>query len=149
MMIIILHSHEDRKKCSLSPIRDLPQFTYFPDTKFTLPEKALILHPDGPPLDHNDRDRDLVLIDATWKYHQRIMNREPVLATFEQRSIEGFTTVFPRKDRAGKSHPTNYLASIEVIIATGLILQRSEYTDVIKYYHFGEEFLSVNKIELE
>lgn len=113
------------------------------DTDYTLPEDALLLHPDGPPLSIEDKDRPLVLIDATWKYFRKIFNRDPSLNDYETRSIPEVITAYPRQSKF-REHPKHYLASIEVIYLCGRILRKQEYLDVLDHYYFAEDFLRAN-----
>ena len=145
-MIVIVHSKERRKKCSLTPILDLPGFDFYDDTDYVIPEDALMLHPEGPPLTAEDRGRPIVLIDATWKYFQKMFNRDPALKDYERRSVSGVLTAYPRQSRF-KHHPPNYLASIEVIYCVGRILGKEEYLAVIDEYFFKREFLVLNGYE--
>jgi pre-rRNA-processing protein TSR3 len=147
-MIIIVHTKERRKKCSLTPIRRLPGFTFYDDLNYVIPENALLLHPDGPPLTKEDGRRPLVLIDATWKYFKKIFNRDPHLKTYETRSIPRTLTAYPRQSQF-KKHPPHYLASIEVIYCVGRILGKKEYLRVLEEYHFKREFLEKNGLAEE
>ena len=143
-MKIILHPQEDRKKCTISGLRENPALAFLPAGTKAIPEDGFLLHPDGEPLISSDAGCELILVDATWKYFGRMMNRYPDLEKLEKRRSDGFETVYPRKGRNGP-HPPNYLASIEVIISAGLILGRKEYMDVLDEYHFREAFLERNR----
>ena len=147
-MIIILHTSEVRKKCSLAPIRDYPGLTFYDETNYIVPETSLLLHPDGPPLMDTDRDRPVILIDAIWKNYNKIYKGDLKLNSLETRSIKGFVTAYPRKGRK-RPHPSNYLASIEVIFCCGVILNRPGYLGVLDHYYFKDEFLSLNRQQLE
>ena len=145
-MIIIVHSKERRKKCSLTPIMDWPEFTFYDDLDYEIPENALILHPEGAPLTKEDRGRTIVLIDATWKYFKKMFNRDPHLKQYETRSVPGVLTAYPRQSKF-KKHPPNYLASIEVVFCVGRILGKEEYIRTINEYYFKDEFLKLNGID--
>lgn len=145
-MIIIIHQREERKKCSLTPIRDMSCFTIQSDREYDLPDNAILLHPDGPMLSQDDDDRELVLVDATWKDFRKFMNREPEFQEIPIRSISGMKTAYPRKPKKGV-HPSHHLASIEVIFCAGFILDRSDYMGVIEHYHFRDRFIEINGLE--
>jgi ribosome biogenesis protein Tsr3 len=142
-MRIILHTREERKKCTLAGIRSNTAFTFIEHTRHEVDPGALFLHPDGSPLTRADRGRDLVLLDATWRDFTKLLRRDPVLAGLERRSIRGFVTAYPRKGRRFP-HPEDHLASIEVIIAAGLILGIPEYADLLDSYHFRDAFMEMN-----
>ena len=59
-------------------------------------------------------------------------------------SVSSFSIAF---ERLFKTHPPNYLASIEVIYCVGRILGKEEYLRVIDEYYFAEEFLELNGFE--
>jgi len=145
-MIIIVHSKERRKKCSLTPIRDMPGFTFYDDLNYDIPDNALMLHPEGAPLTKEDGDRPIVLIDATWKYFKKIFNRDPKLKEYETRSVPETLTAYPRQSKF-RTHPPNYLASIEVIFCVGMILGKEEYIRTIDEYYFKDEFLELNGMD--
>lgn len=147
-MIIIVHSKEERKKCSLSPIRDDPSFTFYSEEDFSIPDNVVLLHPDGNPLGPEDRDKELVLLDATWGYYEKLVRRDDRLKKLGRRSIAGFVTAYPRKGRK-RPHPQNHLASIEVIIAAGILLGDPQLLRVMEKYHFGTDFLRKNHISKE
>lgn len=145
-MFIILHTKEERKKCTLSRIRGNPSFTISTEHDHSVGEDALLLHPQGRPLTSADLGRDLVLLDATWKNFTTLLRRDPILSELERRSISGFLTAYPRKCRRIR-HPDHHLASIEVIIAVGLILGIPEYSRLLDSYHFRDEFMEKNGMD--
>jgi len=144
-MHIILHTKEERKKCTLAGIREEPSFTFSSENDHEVGTGALLLHPRGSPLTGEDRTREFVLLDATWKNYLKLLQRDPVLSGLERRSIQGYVTAYPRKGKKAP-HPENHLASIEVIIAVGLILRIPEYSRLLDTYHFRKEFMKKNRI---
>jgi len=147
-MIIIIHTKEERKKCSLSPIRDDPNFTFYSEVDPSIPDNSVLLHPDGLPLVPEDSNKELILLDATWGYYDKLVRRDDRLRKLERRSITGFVTAYPRKGRK-RPHPENHLASIEVIIAAGIILRDPKLLRILERYYFTSEFLAKNHISQE
>jgi ribosome biogenesis protein Tsr3 len=142
-MFIIQHRNEDRKKCTLNRIRDHDAFTFAQEGDLTISPDSILLHSGGEALTSRDKGRPLILVDGIWRDFTKMLNRDPELMKIERRRIDGFITVFPRKGRNGP-HPQDHLASIEVIIATGLILGISAYQNVLDSYHFKNEFIRLN-----
>ena len=149
--IIIRHTRENLKKCSLEPLRsrkDLHFFTY-PECvqgKETLPDLSswLLLDIDGPPLSSRDRGRGIIIIDATWRLAEKIVSQVKPLHAVEKRSMpEGFLTAYPRRQEDCPD-PEKGLASLEALFIAYRILG-IDTTGLLDHYYWKEAFLEKNQ----
>lgn len=140
---IIRHKRENLKKCSLQPLvgrNDLIFLTYPLRSPLAIREKTIILTMDAPLLSFEDRDHDLLLIDATWILAGDIeKNLAPQLLSFPRRTLPSIRTAYPRR-QTGCSDPERGLASIEALYIAYQILGRST-EGLLNHYHWKEEFL--------
>src|SRR5260221_1411285 len=92
--IIIRHTRENIKKCSLKGLEGLPAFRFFtyPDCVLgseELPsfENYVLLAIDGPPLSQKDAHCGLIVVDSTWRLAEKILRCTKGLQHVEHRSI--------------------------------------------------------------
>jgi len=136
---ILRHRRENLKKCSLTGLEgrdDLCFLTYpgaWPDLSH-----CVLLKVGAPLLTEN---RDLLLIDATWKLAQVMERNLPW--KLEARSLPaGYRTAYPRR-QTDCPDPMTGLASVEALFIAHMLLGRS--TDgLLDHYYWREEFLARN-----
>jgi pre-rRNA-processing protein TSR3 len=147
---LIRHRKENLKKCSLSGLETAPtlRFLTYP-VAGDLPDISpyLLLAIDGPPLTSADASRGLLLLDATWRYAERMrafIEGHPSLKNrLESRSIpKEFSTAYPRK-QTDCPDPDQGLASIEALYIAYSILNR-DTNGLLDHYYWRESFLQKN-----
>lgn len=147
--LIFQHRKENRKKCTLQPIRkrnDL-EFVIYPKDILPSLSKYIILKLNAPPLTKEDENKGLLLVDATWRYSDVMLQYIQQEQHCEYRSIpEGYKTAYPRKQE-DCANPNQGLASIEALFAAYHILGRDTDT-ILDEYHFSREFLKINHKKL-
>ena len=140
---IIRHRRENLKKCSLSglenksglrfylyPLNPWPDFTGF-----------LLLKIDAPPLTEADADRNLLLIDGTWRLAQVIEKQLPL--PLAARSLPShYRTAYPRK-QTHCPDPLSGLSSVEALYLAHRILKRP-HSDLLEFYYWKNRFLELN-----
>ncbi len=142
--IIIRHKKENLKKCSLRGLeqRDDCIFYTYP-LKVALPslESTLVLALDAEPLTAADAGKSLLLIDATWRFSEKMLKNLP--PPFLKRSLPPFfRTAYPRK-QTDCIDPDRGLASIEALFLAYTILGR-DTRGLLDNYHWKEQFLMIN-----
>ncbi len=138
---IVVHPKENRRKCSLWPLRGRPDLVFVrfrPDLSLELPGYVrLSVH--GPPLTERDAQCGLLLLDGTWRYAEQM---EKHFASVPPRSLPGLRTAYPRRSKLFEE-PAGGLASVEALYAAYRLLGRP--TDgLLDHYRWAEEFLRAN-----
>ena len=132
--LILRHRRENLKKCSLTGLEgrsDLKFYTYPVEPIPSCP-KILLLKVGAPPLTIEDRDRDILLIDGTWRLAQIMEKQLP--CQLEGRSIPGnYRTAYPRR-QTDCPDPGSGLSSLEALYIAHLILGRSTEGLLDRYY---------------
>jgi len=150
--IIIRHSRENLKKCSLRGLEKRADFQFYtyPDCamgKELLPDLSdyIALDLEGPPLSSADSGSGLILLDATWRLAEK-MNRLilPLQKVKRRRIPAGFVTAYPRRQEDCPD-PTVGLASIEALYIAYQLLGR-ECQGLLDTYHWRELFLEKNSM---
>ena len=145
--VIIQHRKENKKKCSLQYLKEHADFPFYMYPNGTLPplQKHVLLTLDGPVLTSDDRDMGICLIDATWRYAEKM--HKYVVASYPNipcRSLPSeCVTAYPRK-QTNCSNPKCGLASIEALFLAYLILDRDPLF-LLDGYIWKESFLSLNR----
>jgi pre-rRNA-processing protein TSR3 len=148
--VIIRHRLENLKKCSLTGLESRSDFIFITYPYSTLPplENYLVLTLDAPPLKEEDGGYGLLVLDATWRYAAKMVNRlnNPAKHShFLYRSLPAhYRTAYPRCQRFC-SDPVRGLASIEAIYLSYCILGR-ETAGLLEKYYWKEEFLQINHL---
>lgn len=139
--IIVVHSRERRKKCTVEPLRGRDGFLFrrFPDAGCDLLAGYVRLGFGGPLLSREDADRGLLVLDGTWRWAERM---EHDYRHVPVRSLPDWQTAYPRVSKMFEN-PEAGLATIEAIYAAYKILGR-DTTGLLDDYHWGEEFLRLN-----
>lgn len=145
--IIIRHRLENLNKCSVQHLVPRSDFCFITYPYNKLPDLTgyIILTLDAPPLSASDKDHGLLIIDATWRYAEKMIKpllRQPHLL---YRSLpHNFRTAYPRR-QLDCPDPERGLASIEALFLSFTLLGRN--TDgLLDNYHWKNEFLNKNSI---
>ncbi|PCI78586.1 hypothetical protein COB21_00420 [Candidatus Aerophobetes bacterium] len=144
-IIIYRHRRENKKKCTLEPLKSNTECSFFtyPQEPLQATPHTLVLSMQGPPLTKNDRDRPLLIIDGTWRYAEKMQEQTPLIHTLEKRSLPAcIKTAYPRKQEDCPD-PDSGLASIEALFIARLILELPA-KHLLDNYHFKRSFLEKN-----
>lgn len=98
--LIWRHRKENLKKCSLSGLESRQDLLFFQGVEPPnfLSKDYFLLDMESSPLTSQDRKQGLFLIDATWRYLERMKKKLPPL---EKRGLPpGWITAYPRKQTA-------------------------------------------------
>ena len=139
--VIVRHSHENPRKCSVLPLRGRPDLIFLPYPVRQRPplDGCLRLAADGPPLTAADAASGLLLLDGSWRW-AAAMTRD--FSDVPPRSLTGWRTVYPRSSKLG-TDPGNCLASVEALFVAYHVLGRPT-AGLLDYYRWAEEFLRAN-----
>lgn len=147
--VIVRHRKENVKKCSLEPIKhrqDLRFFTYPLDVLPRL-NSYILLSLNAPFLQKEDAHFGLVLIDATWRYAEKIDKIVSAKQQWVRRSLPSLITSYPRKQE-DCADPERGLASIEALYAAYTILGRNT-EGLLDHYYWRDAFLRQNAAQLQ
>jgi pre-rRNA-processing protein TSR3 len=140
---ILRHRRENLKKCSLSGLEKHSALCFFTYPVDALPNlsHALLLKVGAPPLTLADKDRDLLLIDGTWRLAQIMENQLPW--KLEARSLPPhFRTAYPRR-QTDCPDPEAGLSSLEALYIAHQILGRP-CEGLLDHYYWKKLFLEKN-----
>jgi pre-rRNA-processing protein TSR3 len=139
--VIVRHSHENPRKCSILPLRGLPGllFLNYPVAQRPALEGYVRLAAEGPPLSAADAECGLLLLDGSWRWAAS-MTRD--FADVPPRSLSGYHTAYPRASKRG-TDPDNGLASVEALYVAYRILGRPT-AGLLDQYRWVDEFLRRN-----
>ena len=140
--IIVVHSRENRQKCSVEPLRSNPDFVFwtFPQQGVEPLEGYVRLGIGGPLLSSDDASRGLLVLDGTWRLAQRM---EAAYAHLPVRSLPVWETAYPRVSKIFND-PTSGLATIEAIYAA-FVMQGRNTAGLLDRYHWADQFLQKNQ----
>jgi pre-rRNA-processing protein TSR3 len=103
----------------------------------------VLLSIDAPPLNDSDAGKGLFVLDATWRYAEKMMKFVDSHVHLERRSLpRKYRTAYPRRQE-DCPYPELGLASIEAIYGAYLILGRN-VEGLLDHYHWRGEFLLLN-----
>jgi pre-rRNA-processing protein TSR3 len=147
---IIRHKRENLKKCSLRGLESNEGFLFYlyphcAQGKQELPDLSnyMMLDLEGPPLTENDAHMGLVLVDATWRLAEKMVEQIRPLDHLPKRCLpKEFKTAYPRRQDDCKD-PDAGLASIEALFISYLILKR-DTTGLFDNYYWKDAFLQKN-----
>jgi pre-rRNA-processing protein TSR3 len=145
---ILRHRRENLKKCSLTGLETHPALKFYTYPVDTLPDcsKCLLLKVGAPPLTSADADRDLFLIDGTWRLAQIMEKQLPW--KLEARSLPpGYKTAYPRR-QTDCPDPHAGLSSLEALYVAHIILGRST-EHFFDRYHWKDLFIKINSTNFE
>lgn len=139
--VLLRHRKEKKSKCSLQPLVGKPGFAFVSWPAGTLPalDGYLRLDPEGPPLQARDHSHGLLLVDATWRYAERMIAS---VAEVPPRSLPGLQTAYPRRSKLHEE-PEGGLASIEALYAAFVITGR-DTGGLLDGYRWADAFLAAN-----
>jgi pre-rRNA-processing protein TSR3 len=142
---IIRHRRENLKKCSLSGLETTEGLLFYTYPVDPLPDfnGFLLLKVGAAPLTEEDRERNLLLIDGTWRL-AKIMEKQ-LPKTLEARSLPAhFRTAYPRR-QTDCPDPSSGLSSVEALYLAHRILGRS-YDKLLDGYYWKGRFLELNEL---
>src|SRR5262249_54120264 len=141
--VIVRHSHENPRKCSILPLRGRPDmlFLSYPVIERPALEGYVRLAAEGPGLSPADANSGLLLLDGSWRWAGK-MTRD--FLDVPPRSLSGWRTAYPRTSKLG-TDPANGLASVEALFAAYHILGRPT-EGLLAHYRWTVEFLRANGI---
>ncbi len=147
--VILRHRRENLKKCSLRGLEKLSHIEFF---SYPGPIEALqkcngyvLLQMNAPPLTLDDSHCGLLLIDATWRYAEKMLRFVEPIPNLIPRSLpDHFRTAYPRRQEDCVD-PERGLASVEALFLAYRILGR-DTSQLLENYHWKSEFLSKNYI---
>lgn len=139
--VIVVHPRERRSKCSVEPLRGREGFAFwlFPGRGGESIDGYVRLGMGGDPLTPADSHHGLFVLDATWKYVERM---EQMYRSLPVRSLLPWVTAYPRKSKL-KEDPAGGLATIEAIYAAFVQTGRDP-EGLLDDYRWKEEFLATN-----
>lgn len=142
--IIVVHRRENRKKCSVEPLRGRDGFIFwtYPDDGPESLDGYVRLGIGGPILSEADRRSGLLVIDGTWRLAERM---EKKYAHLPVRSLPPCQTAYPRVSKVFDD-PATGLATIEAIHLAYHLLGR-DTSSLLAEYRWSDEFRTKN-IEL-
>lgn len=140
---VLRHRRENLKKCSLRGLETRSDFVFFsypqPD-KFPDLSNYIMLDFEGPVISPADRHLGLFIVDATWRYAEKMVRFVDNQVMLERRSLPlQFRTAYPR--RQDDCHlPERGLASVEAIYIAYWLMGR-DTTGLLDQYYWKDEFL--------
>lgn len=139
--VIVVHPKENRKKCTVEPLRGRPDFVFckYPKQPCVPLDNYVALGLDGPPLGEQDRDKGLLIVDGTWRLASKMMLD---YATLPVRRLPGWVTAYPRVSKLTED-PLGGLATIEAIYLAYTLLGR-DTTGLLDHYRWSADFLGRN-----
>ncbi len=142
---IIRHRRENLKKCSLKGLEGRPglQFYSYPSDPLPNFDGYLVLKVGALPFTQEDRKKNLLLIDSTWRLAKIIDKQLP--PSLEARSLPfHYRTAYPRKQTECPD-PKTGLASVEALYLAHRLLGRA-YSDLLDFYHWKNQFFALNAL---
>lgn len=143
--IILRHRRENLKKCSLRGLEARDDFRFFSYPNAELPDLSgyIMLSLDAPPLTAEDAICGLFIVDATWRYAEKMVCFVDSIQVLPKRSLPAhYRTAYPRRQE-DCPEPERGLASIEAIFASYLILER-DVEGLLDGYYWKKAFLEKN-----
>lgn len=146
--IVVRHRKENLKKCSLRGLENRTDFLFFryPLHEFLHPlENYILLSLDtSEELSHEDGAMGLLVLDATWRYAQKMEQQMAFPPSIRRRRLPGhLKTAYPRRQQDCLD-PSQGLASVEAIACAYALMGRS-LDGLLDHYHWKESFIEKNK----
>lgn len=144
--LILRHRRENLKKCSLRGLENRNDCQFFTYPRDQLPDmnKYILLSLEAPLLTRADAHRGLFLLDATWRYAEKMLEQVGAQAGLVHRSIpKNIRTAYPRRQN-DCIDPERGLASVEALFIAYIILGR-DTTGLLDEYYWKDLFLEKNK----
>ena len=122
-----------------------PLFSTYPTDPLPNFAGSLLLKVGAPPLTPEDVQRDLLLIDGTWRLAAVMEEQLPL--KLEGRSLpHGWRTAYPRRQTECPD-PHAGLSSVEALYVAALILGRP-IDGLLDLYYWKSAFLEINKEQI-
>ncbi len=139
--VIVRHTHENPRKCSILPLRGRPDvlFLTYPVRERPPLDGYVRLAAEGPALSAADAGCGLLLLDGSWRW-AAAMTRD--FADVPPRSLAGYRTAYPRASKLG-TDPDNGLASVEALFVAYHVLGRPT-AGLLDHYRWAAEFVREN-----
>lgn len=139
--LIVRHTHENPRKCSVYPLRGRSDLVFlnYPVARRPALDGYVRLAADGPELSATDTNTGLLLLDGSWRW-AAAMTRD--FADVPPRSLHGWRTAYPRTSKLG-TDPDNGLASVEALVIAYHLLGRP-LEGLLDHYRWAASFLSLN-----
>lgn len=144
--LIIRHRRENKKKCSLEPIKTRSDCIFFnyPGCQLPSTENYYLLSFEGPLLSKKDANKGIILIDGTWKkaalMERQLFGEKKVVTRSLPREL---ITAYPRR-QLDCQNPDQGLASIEALYAAYILLGRDP-SGLLDGYFWRDHFLAINQ----
>lgn len=142
---VLRHRRENLKKCSLRGLESRLDFAFFSYPNARLPELSnyIMLDFEGPVISPVDAHLGLFIVDATWRYAEKMVRFVDDHAVLERRSLpQGFRTAYPRRQEDCPL-PERGLASIEAVYIAYSLMGR-DTVGLLDNYHWKDEFIRSN-----
>lgn len=139
---VLRHRRENLKKCSLRGLESRTDFHFFSYPTSQLPNLTnyIMLDFEGPVISPADAHLGLFVIDATWRYAEKMVRFVDEHTVLERRSLpQGLRTAYPRRQEDCPL-PERGLASIEAVYMAYLLMGRNT-EGLLDRYHWKNEFL--------
>lgn len=143
--VIVRHTHENPRKCSVLPLRGRPDIVFLSHPVKERPplEGYVRLSAEGPALLAADADKGILLLDGSWRW-AAAMTRD--FEDVPPRSLSGWRTAYPRVSKLG-TDPDNGLASIEALYIAYHLLGRPT-AGLLDHYYWADAFLQTNGLQV-
>lgn len=141
--VIVVHPRENRKKCSVEPLRGREGFqfhTFKAQDPLIFPEQNYVrLGIGGPLLGPADDSCGLLVLDGTWRWAEAM---EAQYSHVPMRSLPNWETAYPRVSKVFED-PAHGLATIEAVWLAYWCLGRNT-AGLLDHYRWGQHFLELN-----
>lgn len=148
--VVLRHRRENLKKCSLRGLENRDDFHFYTYPVQEIPhlENYVLLTLDGPELSEQEANCGLLILDATWRYADKMYQHVVGKQDFIRRSLpKNLKTAYPRR-QDDCSDPEQGLASIEAVYAAYYLLGRN-IEGLLDHYYWKDEFLKKNPFLLK
>jgi pre-rRNA-processing protein TSR3 len=148
--IIVRHRKERLSKCSLRGLESRPDCCFFsyPYKQVPVVDGAVLLSLDAPRLSIADAKHRLLLLDATWRYAERMLRDLSSCNGLIPRSLPaGAQTAYPRRQDDCPDASAG-LASVEALYLSYVITGRCT-EGLLDHYYWKEQFLNLNRDYIE
>jgi len=140
--LIWRHKKENLRKCSLRGLEGRCDFKFYSFPNEPLPELSgyIVLDINAPSLTTEDSKHGLLVLDATWRYAEKMQKAVDKVPHLIRRSIPmNFRTAYPRR-QDDCPDPGRGLASIEAIYVAYHIFGR-DTGGLLDNYYWKDPFL--------
>ncbi len=142
VITIVEHPREKKHKCTVAVLKGREGLVFLPAEEAVRKDwgDALLLHAGASQeLEPADRQRPLILVDASWRWAERVVRKLPL----PRRRLPPFRTAYPRSSKVFRDPPGG-LASAEALF--GALAVFGVYAeDVLDAFRWKEAFLAENR----